>query len=475
MAVAFDAFTANANQTGDHNFTHTPVGTPKAVIVWVVEQTTTADHIAGITYGGVSMTEVSGSPNILSSGETGAVYCYFLGSSIPTGAQSVSVDTTATSNYITYCVTLTAATSATQVKDSDGTINSTSQANPSVTLSLGGLTSFAALALHSGQQAVTGITPLTSWTSRSETDRGAQQAACYTFNTIGTSDVTAGWTQTADDACAVCIAVTELNLFERSISESISISPAVARLKTANRSISQSISISPAVAEVALHLRDIAQSITISAAIAASKILPRAISQSITIVDSISRLLTANRSIDQSISISPAVAEAALKFRTMVDSITISAAINTTKVFTRVINEAISIVDSLTKVATYNRAIAQAISIIDSVTKVSLYLRTVTQNISIVDSLNRIATKLRTINQSIGISDLVERVFISGGGQLFTRTINETITIADAVNRTFIQGVAQVIKMIGGAGGRRLKRWNFGINRIQRFRRWFPR
>lgn len=474
MAVAFDAFTANANQTGDHNFTHTPVGTPKAVIVWVVEQTTTADHIAGITYGGVSMTEVSGSPNILSTGETGAVYCYFLGSSIPTGAQSVSVDTTATSNYITYCVTLTAATSATQVKDSDGTINSTSQANPSITLSLGGLTSFAGLALHSGQQAVTGITPLTSWTSRSETDRGAQQAACYTFNTIGTADVTAGWTQTAEDACAVCVAVTELNLFERSISESISISPAIARLKTANRAIDQAISISPAVAEAALKFRDIAQSITISAAIAASKILPRAIAQGITLVDSVSRLLTANRTIDQSISISPALERVATKFRTMADSITISSAINTTKIFSRVINEAISIVDSLTKVATYNRAISQSISILDSLTKVATYNRAIAQAISIVDSITRVATKNRVINQSISIAVAVERLFISGSGQLFTRTINETITIADAVNRTFIQGVAQVIKMIGGAGGRRLKRYNFKLRKYNfKLRRMF--
>src|SRR5574341_1878884 len=364
MAVAFDAFTANANQTADFNFTHTPVGTPKAGIVWVVETGTTADHIAGITYGGTAMTEVAGSPNILSTGETGAVYCYFLGASIPTGAQSVSVDTTATSNYIAYCVTLTASAN-TEIVDSDGTINSTSITNPSVTLSLSSKTSFAALALHSGAQTVGGITPLTNWTGRSETDRGATQAACYTFDTIGTSDVTAGWTQTTEDASAICVAISEaITIFNRDIAESISISPAIVRLKTANRAVAQAVSIVDSVVEVALKLRSIAQSINISDSITAVKIKVVAIAQSINILDSIVRLKIANRVIDQAVSI--------------VDSLVRIATLN------RVINQTISVIDSLAKVVIKNRVINQTITIVDSVVEAALNLRAITQGISIV-------------------------------------------------------------------------------------------
>lgn len=516
MAVAFDAFTANANQTADFAFNHTPVGTPRAVIVWVVETGATADHIAGITYGGDAMTEVSGSPNILATGETGIVYCYFLGTSIPTGTQSVSVDTTATSNYIAYCVTLTAGAD-TEIVDSDGTINSTSITNPTATLSLSGKTSWAGIALHSGAQAVGGITPSASWTSRSETDRGATQAACYTFDTIGTSDVAAGWTQTTEDASAVSVAVSEaVVLFERAISESISISPAIARLKTANRTIAESISISPAVAEAALKFRTMADSISISDAIQRIKIFPRAIAesisispavttiairviaiaQSITISDSVTRLASFFRTISQSITLSDAleahklllrqiaesislsdsVVRMKTAVRTISESISISPAVAEAALKLRTIGQSISISDSIAKVKTAVISIPQSITINDSVTKVALYMRSVTQSITVSDSISRMKTAIRNINQSISISDLVERLFISGGGQLFTRTINETINISDAVNRTFIAGAVQVIRMIGGAGGRRIKRYNNKLKRYTfKMRRWFPR
>jgi hypothetical protein len=210
LTVAYDAFTASSTFTDDASFNHTPVGTPKAVIVWITQTSSGADRIAGVTYGGVAMTEVSGSPVLQTGGEFGAVYCYFLGSSIPTGTQSVSIDTTTTTNnFKACCITLTASAD-TEIVDVDATINSTSLANPSVTLSLGGRTCFCAIGFYSGQNAVTGVTPLTSWTSREETDRGSQTTGCYTYDTIGTADVTAGWTQTADDAIAIAIAVSEI-------------------------------------------------------------------------------------------------------------------------------------------------------------------------------------------------------------------------------------------------------------------------
>ena len=58
--------------------------------------------------------------------------------------------------------------------------------------------------------AVAGTTPLASWTSRVEIDWGPQVGLMYTYDTIGTSDVTAGWTQAADDATMVALAVSEV-------------------------------------------------------------------------------------------------------------------------------------------------------------------------------------------------------------------------------------------------------------------------
>lgn len=466
MAVAFDAFTANANQTADFNFTHTPVGTPRAVIVWVVETGATADHIAGITYGGDAMTEVSGSPNILATGETGITYCYFLGTSIPTGAQSVAVDTTATSNYIAYCVTLTAGAD-TEIVDSDGTINSTSITNPSVTLSLSGKTSWAGLALHSGAQAVGGVTPLTNWTGRSETDRGATQAACYTFDTIGTSDVTAGWTQTSEDASAVCVAVSEITtLIERSISESITMSDSLSRFKLAIRAISQTITLSDSLAEAALKFRTMTETITLSDAIARAKIFPRAIAESITLSDSISRFKLAVRSISETITLADSLTRMATKFRTISQSITLSDALEAHKLLLRTIAESITLSDSVVRFKLAVRAISETITISDSIAKVATKMRTISETITLSDSITKLRTVVRSISESITLSDAISRF------KLAIRSINETIGLSDALARVFIPFVPiveEVRRMIGGAGGRRLKRYTFKL------RRWFPR
>ena len=204
MAVAFDAFSVGVV---DSNFTHNPVGTPRAVIVWVLDVAGT-DQVTSVTYGGASLTQVSSSPVLKSTGETGAVHCFFLGSSVPTD-DPATVDVTLTAaTYTVNCVTLTAADD-TEVVDVQ-TISSDSAANPSATLALSGRTSWCGIGFVSGHDASTGVTPLTNWFDRGESSTGTQQAACYTYNTIGTTDVTAGWTQTAEDAVAIAVAVSEV-------------------------------------------------------------------------------------------------------------------------------------------------------------------------------------------------------------------------------------------------------------------------
>lgn len=439
MTVAFDAFTANANQTADHNFNHTPVGTPRAVIVWVVERAATADHIAGITYGGDAMTEVSGSPAIIASGETGVVYCYFLGTSIPTGVQSVSVDTTATSNYITYCVTLTAANDCT-VQDSDGTIASV-QANPSVTLSLSGKTSWAGLALHSGQQTVGGITPLTNWTSRSETDRGTDQAACYTYDTIASTDVSAGWTQTSEEALAVCIAVTDVtaSLFERTINENaITVADTLSKVAIKPRSVSETITVADTLSRMASKFRTISETITISEVLSKSalkfvtitensvltsdtiqsfRILPRVINENaITLADTLNRMLTANRSMSETVTVSDTLSKIAYKFRTMSETITVA--------------------DVLSKVKSLFRSMSETITVSDSLSKLRTVLKSMSESIIVSDSITKVRTVFRTINENaITTIDQVVREFIAGGGDLFERVINESITVSDSVTK----------------------------------------
>lgn len=210
MAVAFDAFSEVGTGTGNTSGTHTPTGTPRGIILLIFRDAA-SDDITAASYGGVAMTEVTGSPLLKATGETMGVYGYFLGSSIPTGAQTVT--TTSAGGGVgrrVYCISLTA-DADTEVQDTDVTITSDSLENPSATLSLGGKTCFCCQIFGSGQADVTSITPLTDWTARAEEDFGAKVYGCYTYDTIGSTDVTMGWTQTADDALAIGVAVTEVS------------------------------------------------------------------------------------------------------------------------------------------------------------------------------------------------------------------------------------------------------------------------
>lgn len=96
MAVAWDALSeSSAGTTGNtssssFSWTHTPAGTPKAIIVFTFVNAN-ADDATAVTYGGVSMTAVSGGRAVDTAGEAGDCKAWFLGSSIPTGAQTIVV------------------------------------------------------------------------------------------------------------------------------------------------------------------------------------------------------------------------------------------------------------------------------------------------------------------------------------------------------------------------------------------------
>lgn len=210
MAVAYDNFGTSAAGTTTRTISgFTPVGTPRAAIVFIIQNNQT-DEISTVTYGGVEMTEVTGSPNAKATGQVGTVYAYFLGASIPTGAQDVVANASGTTGTKQSFVISLTADANTELVDQDATINTDSQENPAVTLSHAGRTCFDCISFISGQLAISGITPLTGWTSRNETDGGPFCYAVYTHDTPGTSDVSAGWTQTAEDALAIALAVSEV-------------------------------------------------------------------------------------------------------------------------------------------------------------------------------------------------------------------------------------------------------------------------
>lgn len=87
--------------------TFTPTGTPRGIIVRIVQTGASTDQVSGVTYGGVAMKRWAFYQN--TGTEPGAVYIYFLGVGIPAGAQSCIVTSTGTSPKILTCANVTAA------------------------------------------------------------------------------------------------------------------------------------------------------------------------------------------------------------------------------------------------------------------------------------------------------------------------------------------------------------------------------
>lgn len=116
MAVAHDA--ASESHTGttpstnqdSFNWTHTPTGTPRGVLVYVFAGNNATNPVTGVTYGGSALSAVTSGEASDTADEPGNCKAYFLGASVPTGAQSVVVSRTnnATEMYAT-AITVTAA------------------------------------------------------------------------------------------------------------------------------------------------------------------------------------------------------------------------------------------------------------------------------------------------------------------------------------------------------------------------------
>lgn len=98
-AIAYDAGseshtgTSGSASEASFSWTHTPVGTPKGALVFVFTNAD-ADYITSVTYGGTTMTRVSGGQAIDTAGEAGRTDTFFLGSSVPTSSQTVTVTRT---------------------------------------------------------------------------------------------------------------------------------------------------------------------------------------------------------------------------------------------------------------------------------------------------------------------------------------------------------------------------------------------
>jgi hypothetical protein len=210
MAISHDAVTLGTayTTTGTQTTSHVANASAYAALVFVVQQSSVADQISGITYGGTAMTRIDFETN---GTESGAVYTYFL-NAVSGGTQNVAMTTTGTAEKQLMVATMLKTASPASIVPTVGIGSSTSATDP--TWSITGLntanTYVAYEAIHSGLQTMTN-TPNASWTLIGSTDAGTQGRgfARLTSATSGVSSITSGWIAGADDFVGVSVALYE--------------------------------------------------------------------------------------------------------------------------------------------------------------------------------------------------------------------------------------------------------------------------
>ena len=211
MAVAFDAQSSSAEGTGTLTWTHTPVGTPRAVLITCVQNGGTGNEFLLATYGLSSVAEVALSPAYSSAGdEDGGVAAYFLGTGIDTGAQTGAVTVTGTAAKIANVITLTAAAD-TEVEDTEA-FTSASQDEPTMDLVTGaGIETYCAGALFSALGTVGNVTAGADYTKHASNDFGTRTAHFQRLTANKTGGTYAfNWTTTAaDDVAMIAVAIKE--------------------------------------------------------------------------------------------------------------------------------------------------------------------------------------------------------------------------------------------------------------------------
>ncbi|MBL4664310.1 MAG: hypothetical protein JKY22_12335 [Flavobacteriaceae bacterium] len=213
MTIAFDNSENSLTNQGDVTLGITPVGVARGVIALIGQRQPVDDTVTSVAYGGVDVVEMTGSPFLGTNAEAAPLYAYFLGAGIPSGTQNLVVSTNATRIKSVTIITLTADADmeeniAEQLLDSD------SISNPRADLVfLSAVDSFVAEIFMSGKSAVGGFSPITGWTSRTESDIGSNGIGVYTYDTISGSTVSCGFDNTGggDNVQLYALAVNEIS------------------------------------------------------------------------------------------------------------------------------------------------------------------------------------------------------------------------------------------------------------------------
>lgn len=215
VSVSLSSFSGTNVSTGI-TINHAHSGTPKGVLVTIIERAPTGDRISGVTYGGEDLVEVTSgvttaSPIIYTNAEPFTIHYFFLGSGVPAGTQDAVISPSASGGRLCVVTTFDGAADL-EINDLES-LADTSETDPAYTFGLGGTESLVLVGFGSGYSAVGNISPYTGWSEQAEFDLGSSVAGLYSYDTIGTSDPTdCGYnTVGSDDVSLSAIAINEIS------------------------------------------------------------------------------------------------------------------------------------------------------------------------------------------------------------------------------------------------------------------------
>jgi hypothetical protein len=228
--------TTGAGATVTH--THTPgAGTVSGIAVLISHGTTFSDIITGVTYGGVAMTRQAAANSFDNGGEIGRTYIYTLVASIGAGAQSVVVSKSdATTTIHVVAVSMVTATGVAEVVTANQNGgDDVNEANPSVTLTLGGKTCMCYVIEYNGVNAPGSMTEFAGQTAIHDHDFGNFSSKASRLTTTTAVNPSMGYTVAINAFCMSAVAFAEVvsgTLFNSSVSGGLTPSGALFRTTT---------------------------------------------------------------------------------------------------------------------------------------------------------------------------------------------------------------------------------------------------
>jgi hypothetical protein len=195
MTLAIDAVSVHASQSTSYSSTHTPVGTPIAVIVVIGTLVSTPPSHSELSYGGRALRPIGWCASNL-----GDSLIYVLDHDVPSGAQSIAWKSSAPAQWRKAAViTLTGSGSSVSVVADSGIQSSGTAQNPSQAVDRGASSAMAFLVSNHGENTEANVSAGANTTEDAVIGTAGSHQTFIGHSAEGTGSVTLNYNTSASD------------------------------------------------------------------------------------------------------------------------------------------------------------------------------------------------------------------------------------------------------------------------------------